>query len=315
MSVNEITPGVLKQLLNVSTIGADSSSTGDAMIIAGSVNNPGSTLLAAKAAFRMGCPLVCLAVPGSIQLALTGTLPEAHWLLLPHELGVISEGASDVVFKNLSSTAAVLFGSGVGIQETTGMFLQHLIGAKRIKGSKGSIGFVTGTKEDNPIQKNIPQPIIDGDGLKLLAKIPAWPSLLPATTVLVPTNQEMRLLTHMETEFEIENEIEFIRKYALEWGKIIVYKGSSLIIADSSGKYSVLDGSPGTIHKSGSGSVLSGMISGLCSQGIAPFDAALASGVCFIRAGECAVDKVGHIKAVLASDILEAIPDVLRAAA
>ena len=70
---------------------------GRAMVIAGSVNYPGAAALAGEAAYRVGAGLVTLAVPSVLQGMLVPQLPEATWLLLPHEMGAISEAGAAVV--------------------------------------------------------------------------------------------------------------------------------------------------------------------------------------------------------------------------
>ncbi len=63
---------------------------GRVMIVAGSVNFPGAASLSALGAYRSGAGLVTLAVPEPIQGFLVPIIPEATWLVLPHEVGVIA---------------------------------------------------------------------------------------------------------------------------------------------------------------------------------------------------------------------------------
>jgi NAD(P)H-hydrate epimerase len=67
---------------------------GKVVIAAGSVNYPGSAALAGEAAYRVGAGLVSLAVPGGLQVPLAGRLLEAIWVILPQEMGVVSEAAA-----------------------------------------------------------------------------------------------------------------------------------------------------------------------------------------------------------------------------
>ncbi|MBI4768963.1 MAG: NAD(P)H-hydrate epimerase, partial [Chloroflexi bacterium] len=61
---------------------------GRALIAAGSVNFTGAAYLAAAAAYRIGAGLVTLAVPTPLYPILAAQLPEATWVMLPHEMGV-----------------------------------------------------------------------------------------------------------------------------------------------------------------------------------------------------------------------------------
>ncbi|HVM72152.1 MAG TPA: NAD(P)H-hydrate epimerase, partial [Anaerolineales bacterium] len=85
---------------------------GTALIAAGSVNYTGAAYLAGKAAYRIGAGLVTLAIPASLHGALAGQFPEATWVLLPHEMGVISGSAADILKKNLERATALLVGPG-----------------------------------------------------------------------------------------------------------------------------------------------------------------------------------------------------------
>ena len=116
---------------------------GTAMIIAGSVNYTGAALLAGTAAYRVGAGLVTLAVPAVLHVALAGQLPEATWVLLPHELGVISKHAANVVAPRLVNASALLIGPGLGADDTTADFLQRLLHLRTApSGENAGMGFL-----------------------------------------------------------------------------------------------------------------------------------------------------------------------------
>ncbi|RMF39675.1 MAG: NAD(P)H-hydrate epimerase, partial [Anaerolineae bacterium] len=100
---------------------------GTALVVAGSTNYTGAALLAGKAAYRSGAGLVTMAIPAPLHTALAGHFPEATWLLLPHELGVIAEKAAEVLRANLGRATAMLFGPGFGLEETTRDFIAALL--------------------------------------------------------------------------------------------------------------------------------------------------------------------------------------------
>ena len=106
---------------------------GAALIVAGSVNYTGAATLAAEAAYRAGAGLVTLAIPASLHSALARGLPEATWVLLPHEMGVISENASDPLAKKLDRATALLIGPGLGTAETTKLFVENLINGQNTR--------------------------------------------------------------------------------------------------------------------------------------------------------------------------------------
>jgi NAD(P)H-hydrate epimerase len=87
-------------------------SFGTALIVAGSVNYTGAALLAGKAAYRIGTGLVELGVASALHMSLAGQLPEATWILLPQELGVIASSAAEVLLSNLDKCDALLIEIG-----------------------------------------------------------------------------------------------------------------------------------------------------------------------------------------------------------
>ena len=97
---------------------------GTALIAAGSLNYTGAALLAATAAYRVGAGLVTLAVPEPLHAALAGQLPEATWVLLPHEAGFISEKASEILLNHVHRATAFLLGPGIGSHISTRKFVE-----------------------------------------------------------------------------------------------------------------------------------------------------------------------------------------------
>lgn len=284
---------------------------GTALVIAGSLNYTGAALLAGQAAYRAGAGLVTLGVPSPLHTSLAGIFPEATWLLLPHEMGVISEQAAKIVFENLTRVTALLAGPGFGLEDATSNFMSLLIaGTKKTKGSK--IGFV---KESELAEENrrpaLPPMVIDADGLKLLAKIPKWPQHLPPLSILTPHPGEMSVLTGLSTAQIQAERVEIAKRYSQEWGHIVILKGAFSVIASPEGETAIIPVASAALARAGSGDVLAGLITGLLAQGMLPFEAATAGGWIHAQAGLLAADELGSTNAVLASDILNSCIDVL----
>ncbi len=189
---------------------------GTALIAAGSVNYTGAVLLAGEAAYRVGAGLVTLAVPAPLHGALAGRFPEATWVLLPHEMGVISRDASEVFVKNLERATTILIGPGFGSEDTTKEFIENLLkGKANQKKATTRIGFVRQENEKKEeTSSQLPPMILDADGLKLLAKIPDWHKLLPAPAILTPHPGEMSVLTGLSKDEIQANRQEIASKYA-----------------------------------------------------------------------------------------------------
>ena len=285
---------------------------GTALIAAGSINYTGAALLAGKAAYRIGAGLVTLAIPASLHTALAGHFPEATWVLLPHEMGVIASGAEDVLMKNLERATALLVGPGLGLEETTKEFIENLLKRSTEKPAHGRMGFVQGGEaKTEPKPVSLPAMVFDADGLKLLAKIPGWPKLLPAQAILTPHPGEMSILTGIPIE-EIQNDrLNTARKFSQEWGHVVVLKGAFTVIAAPDGRTTTIPVASPALARAGTGDVLSGLITGLRTQGVDAYEAARAGAWIHAQAGLSAAETLGSTASVLAGDVLDTIPEVI----
>ena len=176
---------------------------GTALIAAGSINYTGAALLAGEAAYRVGAGLVTMAVPTPVHAALAGRFPEATWVLLPHEMGVISSGAAEVLAKNFERASALLIGPGFGSENPTREFIENLFEARYSnKKAVQRIGFVR-QEAEKPEEKDsrLPPLVIDADGLKFLAQIKDWHTKIPAPAILTPHPGEMAVLTNLTKEY------------------------------------------------------------------------------------------------------------------
>jgi NAD(P)H-hydrate epimerase len=292
---------------------AHKGSFGTALIVAGSLNYTGAAYLAAMAAYRSGAGLVTLAVPSPLHTALAGQIPEATWLLLPHELGVISAPAADVLTRNMERASAMLIGPGFGLEDTTRDFISDFLESKQLrKKSTARIGFVQSGQEQQERKKgSLPPMVFDADGLKLLAKLENWPKRLPAASILTPHPGEMSILTGLPVEKIQADREQTALRFAKEWGHVVILKGAFTVIAAPDGRSTVIPVANPALARAGTGDVLAGLVVGLRAQGLEPYEAALAGAWIHARAGMEAAEALGSTAAVLAGDLLDSIPDVL----
>jgi NAD(P)H-hydrate epimerase len=304
--------GLVLPILPTRPTDAHKGTFGTALIAAGSVNYTGAALLAGKAAYRIGAGLVTLAIPASLHAALAGQFPEATWVLLPNEMGVIASGAADVLKKNLERATALLIGPGLGLEDTTRDFIANLLNGASEKPAHGRMGFVqgSGTKTD-PKPVSLPPLVFDADGLKLLAKLPDWPKLLSAPAILTPHPGEMSVLTGLTTDEIQKDRLTVARRFAQEWGHVVVLKGAFTVIAAPDGRTTTVPVATPALARAGTGDVLAGLITGLRAQGVDAYDAARAGTWIHAQAGLTAAEFQGSTGAVMAGDVLDAIPDVI----
>lgn len=313
--MNEVADdSIIPRLLPRRTKDAHKGSFGTALIAAGSLNYTGAVLLAGKAAARIGVGLVTMAIPASLHTAIAGHFPEATWILLPHEMGVISGTAAEVLLKNMERANVLLVGPGLGLEETTREFLQKILVEKQgVSSQNRRIGFIQG--QDNQgtlkVKKGFPPMVVDADGLKHLAKIDDWQDMLPALTILTPHPGEMSVLTGLSVDEIQSDRLAVTRKYASLWGHIVALKGAFTVIASPDGRTTTIPIATPALSHAGTGDVLAGLITGLRAQGVEAYDAAVAGTWIHARAGEIASDLLGNTAGVLAGDVLDCVVDVL----
>ena len=291
---------------------------GRALVVAGSVNYTGAAYLAGAAAYRVGTGLVTLAVPEPLHPILAAQLPEATWLILPDEVGVIAAGAAEIVEKELSRTQALLVGPGLGVHKSTGQFLRRLLEVDDAQAGgwrRRALGFAAaspGEKEGGA--KRLPPLVVDADGLRLLAQAENGPARLPPLSILTPHPGEMAALTSLAKEVIQADRLGAAQRFAAEWGQVVVLKGAFTIVAAPDGRAMVVPFATAALARAGTGDVLAGMITGLLAQGVPPYEAAVAGAYLHGRCGELAAQATGQAASVLAGDVLRAVPAALAEA-
>jgi NAD(P)H-hydrate epimerase len=260
---------------------------GTAFVVAGSSSYTGAAMLAGTAAYRIGTGLVTMAVPEPLHVILAGHLPEAIWVPLPHENGFISDVAADDVLQSMERATAFLIGPGLGDKLSTREFIGNLLPAIKI-----------------PM-------VVDADGLRHLSQITDWHKTIFAPAVLTPHPGEMSVLTGLPKEDIQSNREAIAVKYAKEWGHVVVLKGAFTVIASPDGRSTVIPVATPALAKAGTGDVLAGLIVGLRAQSVGAYEAAVAGAFIHAQAGLFAAETMGTTASVLATDVLDAVPDVL----
>ncbi len=287
---------------------------GTAFVVAGSVNYTGAALLSGKAAYRAGVGLVTMGVPNPVYGALAGQFPEATWVLLPNQTGVIARNAVDVLLENIERATALLIGPGFGTEDTTRDFLADLLKGRELpKKGAGRIGFVQENAGETEVDGKISLPpmVIDADGLRLLAQIENWFDILPKLTVLTPHPGEMAALTGLSVSEIQANRLGLAKEFAMKWEQVVVLKGAFTVVASPDGKTTTIPVASPALARAGTGDVLAGLIVGLRAQGLDAYAAGVAGAWIHAQAGLLAADAYGSTASVLAGDVMDAIPDVM----
>jgi NAD(P)H-hydrate epimerase len=286
---------------------------GTAMVVAGSVNYTGAALLAGEAAYRAGAGLVTLAVPSLLHSALAGQLPEATWLLLPHETGVMSRDGASILLGELKRATALLIGPGLGMESTTADFLARVLaGATASSGGGAPMGFIGASAGSaSAAARGLPPLVIDADALKLVAGLTDWHKRLPDRTILTPHPGEMAILTRLPVSEIQADRVATATRFSREWGHVVVLKGAFTVVASPDGQSTTIPVATAALARAGTGDVLAGLIVGLRAQGLEPYPAALAGAWIHAQAGLLAAAESGSEASVLARDVLAAVTQVM----
>lgn len=262
---------------------------GTVMVVGGCQDYIGAPALAAEAAYRIGAGLVRMATIPIVRDALAGQQVETTWLRLPELDGGFDPAGLKILFHHLERVTALLVGPGLGNAAGTAEFIQRLISREGA----------------------LPPLVLDADGLRLAARLADWAESLPRESILTPHPGEMSSLTGLSVgEIQAER-IEIARRYARQWGQVIVLKGAFSVVASPQGVAHIIPVASAALARAGSGDVLAGLVAGLRAQGMAAYPAAVMGAWVHALAGLEAERLLGQSASVLAGDILRAVPTVL----
>ncbi|GAA4271667.1 NAD(P)H-hydrate dehydratase [Aquimarina gracilis] len=244
---------------------------GHCVLVGGSYGKIGSVVLATRAALKIGAGLATAYIPECGYNVLQSTVPEA--MVIADDDDELSEIKIDF------EPSSVGIGIGLGTNSKT---------------IKAFAGFLKGNKA--PI-------VIDADGINILAKHPEFLDHLSTQSILTPHPKELeRLVGKWKDDFE---KIDKVKKFSDQYDCIVLIKGANSITVYKEQLYVNNTGNPG-MATAGSGDVLTGIITGLLSQGYSPLHACVFGVYLHGSSGDLASQKNGF-EAVLASDIISNI--------
>lgn len=243
---------------------------GNALLVAGSYQMCGASVLSAKACLHTGCGLLTVHVPPIGYAIMQTAVPEA--------IVNVDETESEYCKPEaLQRFSAIGIGPGIGLKPEM------------------RSGFATLLKS-----ATVPM-VIDADAINILADTPDLLKLLKPNTILTPHPGEFDRLTHKHSSgYErLQTQIEFARRHNV----IIVLKGAFTSIAMPDGEVHFNStGNPG-MATAGSGDVLTGIILSLLSQRYTPAESAILGVYLHGLAGDIGVALNGQ-QWLTASDIV-----------
>lgn len=255
---------------------------GRILLLCGSRGYTGAAALAAMGALRCGAGLVYLGVPASIYPIEAVKLTEPVVFPLPDEDGMLSAQAMDKITQMLPNMDALLIGPGLGQSKGTFAALKAVL-----EQFAGTV-------------------VIDADGINLLAGHIDLLRGRTAPTVLTPHEGEFRRISGQVCNDRINDAAAF----AKDTNTVVLLKGNRTVITDGKDCYINPTGNPG-MAVGGSGDVLSGIITALLGQGVAPLQAAACGAWLHGAAGDICEKEIGQY-GMLPTDMLQVLPRLLK---
>ncbi|GAA3507991.1 bifunctional ADP-dependent NAD(P)H-hydrate dehydratase/NAD(P)H-hydrate epimerase [Aquimarina addita] len=245
---------------------------GHSLLVGGGYGKIGSVLLSVNAALRTGAGLATAYIPECGYEILQTAVPEAM---------VITDTEDDYITKITINFEPTVIGIGMGMgthDKTVTAFSEFL-------------------------KQNTSKLVIDADAINILAKETNLLPLLGAQTILTPHPGELkRLIGTWKDDFD---KIKKVKEFSIAHDCIVVVKGANTLVIYKDDIYVNTSGNPG-MATAGSGDVLTGILTGLISQGYEPLYAAVLGVYLHGSAGDLAIQETGY-QGLLASDIVSHI--------
>ena len=254
---------------------------GHAMIIGGSYGKMGAVVLAGRAVMAAGAGLLTNYIPKSGYTILQTALPEAM-AIMDTEEELISNISFDI------DPTVVGIGMGMGTDKKTAAALEAFLKTNK-----------------SPL-------VIDADALNVISKKKTLLKLLPKNSVLTPHLKELeRLVGKWSDDFD---KIKKTKALAKKHNLVIIIKGANTITVFNDKLYVNSSGNP-ALATAGSGDVLTGIITGLISQGYESIAASIFGVYLHGRSADIGLADHGY-EAFVASDIIgylgEAYKDLFK---
>ena len=271
------TPGLWLEALPMPQTAGHKYSRGHAVVVSGGVMHTGAARLAARGALRAGSGLVTVASPPDAIMAHVAHLT-AIMLMRFYEAEGLQEFLSD------ERKNAVVIGPALGGAEDAAPLVMAALGSAA-------------------------SAVVDADGLTAFSDEPdiLFEAIKARNAPVVITPHDGEFARLFPDLASVASKPDRVRQASDRSGAVVVLKGPDTTVATPDGLVSIADNAPPELATAGAGDVLGGIIGGLLAQGMPAFEAASA-GVWLHGAAAAAFGP-----GLIAEDLPEALPDVLRA--
>ena len=245
-----VTPTLLREWALPAQDGSKNA-RGRALIVGGSVANPGGVLLSARGAMRSGAGKIQMVVPDPVAVPLAVAMPESLVRGAPHDgAGHMTPGCADIVREYGGAVDATLLGPGM------------LDVANAVAVVDAVAGELRGTV------------VMDALALAWLTEDPARGKRFEGL-VVSPNEHELALTLGVEDEDVEGDPAAAALELAKRTGAIVASGSPSTYVACPDGRLWRVDEGNAGLGVSGSGDVQAGIVLGLCARGADPAQAAV----------------------------------------
>lgn len=248
---------------------------GRVLVVAGSKGFTGAAYIATQGAVKSGAGLVTLCCREDIIEVLSSKLVEAM---------TIGFEDKEKVNKLIERCNSIAVGPGMGVCNSTYEMVTNII-----------------YKAKCPL-------VIDADGINVLKDNLEVLKKKNNDIVITPHVGEMSTITGMPIEYIQENRIQVAKKFAKDYGVIVLLKGYNTIITN--GEITIINPTGNSSMASGGmGDCLTGMVASLIGQGYEPMEAACIGTFVHGYCGERLSEKMFCVDA---SHIIDKIPFIIK---
>ena len=267
----------IKGLLPVRRAVSNKATYGKLLVIAGSEEMPGASLLCARVAFKAGVGMVKLYTDTAALQTVMAAMPEI----------MVSDYNEHDIREAFEWSDTAIIGPGLGRTDKAYAIVKTVI---------------------EEFKKPL---IIDADGINIIKDNPKLlDKRKDRITVITPHPKEFAGLFQTSLADRLHKNPEYVKQKAGEMNMIIVAKDASTIITDGKDVYVNTTGT-NALATAGTGDVLSGLIAGLTAEGGNALEACIAATYIHGRAGAAAAEKMSDYS-VTASDVIDKVINVMH---
>lgn len=266
---------------------ADKQARGDALVVGGSRQIPGSVLLAATAALHAGAGRVQIGTADSVAVTLAVAFPEARVIGLAEDLsGELEPRACQTLEPELRAARALLIGPGMG---------EHVMAAELVR-RYAAVG-----------QGVL---VVDVAALRAFTDHASPARGFEHGVVVTPNAREMAKMWGCSCDQVLSDPLRLSRDAARAWGVVVVLKGTETTISAPDGSAFRNTAGNSGLATAGSGDVLAGLLTGLAARGATALQAAVWSVYLHAKAGEALAATSGPL-GYLARDLSPQVPRLM----